>query len=80
MDSPRTLVGPLLSSCLSSYSRARRLEDRIRKLCLDAVDATEPAELNPILEKLTSALRDHTAHVRRLAATRPIPVERRRRS
>lgn len=78
MNSPRSVLSPLLSSCLSDYSRARRLEDRIRKLCADAVAAADPAELNSILQKLTAALCDHTRRVRQLADARP-NLERRHR-
>jgi hypothetical protein len=78
MNSPRPPLSPLLSSCLSNYSRARRLEDRIRKLCADAVAAADPAELNSTLQKLSAALRDHARRVRQLAAARP-NLERRRR-
>lgn len=67
----------LLGSLLSSYSRARRLEDRIRSLCAQAVTTTDPAELNPILEELTSCLRKQLARVRQIASTRPLPRERR---
>jgi hypothetical protein len=77
MTSENPSVAGLLSSFLSSYSRARRLEDRIRKLCADAVVATDPALLNPILEQLQSALRDHTAKLRRMASLRPAPRDRR---
>jgi hypothetical protein len=68
----------IFGSLLSSYSRSRRLEDRIRRLCSEAVTAAEPAELNPILEQLSAALRNHTERVRQLATMRPTPPDRRR--
>jgi hypothetical protein len=77
MDS-KSALSPLLSSCLSDYSRSRRLEDRIRKLCADAVAAADFSELNTTLEKLSSTLREHTRRVRQLAAASPT-LERRRR-
>lgn len=72
--SARTLLGSLISS----FSRSRRLEDRIRRLCEQAVAATDIDQLNRILEQLTAALHDHIERVRQLAARRPIPPERRR--
>ena len=68
----------IFGSLLSSYSRSRRLEDRIRRLCSQAVAATEPAELKPILEQLTAALRNHIQRVRQLATMCPTPPDRRR--
>ena len=47
----------------------RRLEDRIRELCASAVTAEEP-ELETILSELQSALREHTARLRKLAAAK----------
>jgi hypothetical protein len=70
-------AGTLLGSLLSSYSRSRRLDDRIRRLCGQAVASTDPAELNLILQELTFALRAHTDRVRQLARMRPSPPERR---
>jgi hypothetical protein len=69
----RTIVG----SFLSSISRSRRLEDRIRRLSAQAVAATDPAEANRILEELTVALRHHLERLRGLATARPVPRERR---
>jgi hypothetical protein len=77
MDDQQSSASTLLGSFLSSYFRSRRLEDRIRTLCARAVAATDPAELNPILEQLTAALRAHVGRLRQLAAMRPIPSERR---
>jgi hypothetical protein len=77
MDS-RPPLSRLLTSCLSDCSRARRLEDRIRKLCADAVAASDFGELNSILETLSATLREHTHRVRQLAAAHPA-LDRRRR-
>jgi hypothetical protein len=67
----------LLGSLLSSFSRSRRLEDRIRKLSAEAVAANDPSEANRILEELTVALRDHVERLRQLATARSVPPERR---
>ena len=71
--SARTLLGSLISS----FSRSRRLEDRIRKLCGQAVATTDLSELSQVLEQLTAALHDHIERLRKLAAMRPVPPERR---
>jgi len=49
--------------------RARRLEDRIRELCAQALTAQAP-ELDPILSALQSALREHNQRLRKLAAAK----------
>jgi hypothetical protein len=67
----------LLGSLLSSLSRSRRLEDRIRKLSARVVAATDPAESSRILEELSEALRDHAQRLRNLASMRPAAPERR---
>lgn len=77
MTNQQSAARTLLASFLSSHFKSRRLEDRIRSLCTRAVAATDPAELMPILEQLTAALRDHTVRVRQLATMRPTPPERR---
>jgi hypothetical protein len=77
MDNPQP-PAPLLASFLSSYSRTRRLEDRIRRLCADAVTISDPTELNSTLEQLTAALQNHIDRLRQVAAMRPTPPERRR--
>jgi septation ring formation regulator EzrA len=46
-----------------------QLNNRIRDLCAKAVEA-EQHELEPILEELKAALREHTSHLRELAAAR----------
>jgi hypothetical protein len=78
MDHPRLPVRTLFGSLLSSFSRSRRLEDRIRKLSSDAVAATDPVEANKILEELASALRSHVGRLRELASSRVSTPERRR--
>jgi hypothetical protein len=67
----------LFGSLLSSFSRSRRLEDRIRKLSSDAVAATDPVEANKILEELASALRSHVSRLRELASGKDPTPERR---
>jgi len=78
MDHPQPPAQTLLGSLISSFSRSRRLEDRIRKLCAQAVATTDLSELSQILEQITAALHDHIERLRKLAARRPIPPERRR--
>jgi hypothetical protein len=80
MDQPQLPAGSLFGSLLSSFSRSRRLEDRIRKLSSEAVAATDPVEANRILEELASALRSHVERMRELASSRALPPERRRQS
>ena len=43
------------------------LEDRIRRLCGEAVAAPQ-GDLDPILLELQAALREHIEHIRQLAA------------
>jgi hypothetical protein len=78
MDHPRLPARTLFGSLLSSFSRSRRLEDRIRKLSSDAVAATDPVEANKILEELASALRSHVVRLRELASGKGPTPERRR--
>ena len=77
MDPQQLPARSLLGSLLSSFSRSRRLEDRIRNLCAKAMVTTDPTELSGILEQLRAALRDHVARLRRLAAGFRLPPERR---
>jgi hypothetical protein len=42
------------------------------------VDTSDLSDLSVILEQLTSALHDHIDRLRKLAAARPLPPERRR--
>jgi len=46
---------------------SRRLEDRIRDLCVKAVDA-DTEEFQPMLEELKAALREHNERLGQLAA------------
>jgi hypothetical protein len=78
MDHPQPPARTLLGSLMSTFSRSRRLEDRIRRLCTQAVASTDISELSQILEQLTAALHDHIERLRKLAAMRPLPPERRR--
>ena len=56
----------------------KRLEDRIRVLCLEATVTPESPELNEILQELRAALAEHIRRVRTLAADFPaISPERR---
>jgi len=52
----------------------RRLEDRIRELCGEAIAAQE-TESDPILSKLRSALHEHSERLRKLAAARLVSAE-----
>jgi hypothetical protein len=78
MDHQQPPARILLGSLISTFSRSRRLEDRIRILCVQAVDTTDLSDLTLILEQLSAALHDHIERLRKLAAARPIPPERRR--
>ena len=78
MDRQIPSPGALLGSFLSSFSRTRRLEDRIRKFCFDAISATDPEELDRIMEHLKTALHDHTSRTRRMVFEGPIQPERRK--
>ena len=56
----------------------RRLEDRIRELCANAVSIPESAELAVAMEELKNALHEHADHLRSMAATRAASPQRRR--
>lgn len=77
MDHQKAPAQTLLSSLVSFCLMSRRLEDRIRRLCAQAVSTADPDELNEILQQLKAALREHTGRLRKLATKRPIPPERR---
>jgi hypothetical protein len=77
MDHLQPPARTLLGSLLSSFSRSRRLEDRIRKLCAQAKTTTDPDELSIILDQLRTALHDHVERLRSQAAMRSLPPERR---
>jgi hypothetical protein len=50
---------------------SRRLDDRIRELCHRVVSASaEEGELEPLIEDLKSALREHNSRLRKLAAAK----------
>jgi len=49
----------------------RRLEDRIRQLCADAVAASASAsDLEPVITELKIVLHEHTKRLRKLAASK----------
>jgi hypothetical protein len=77
MNSPQSPAQSLFASLLSSFSRSRRLEDRIRQLSSEAVAATDPVEAHRILEELSAALRHHSDRLREMASTGVLPRERR---
>jgi|HubBroStandDraft_2_1064218.scaffolds.fasta_scaffold131486_2 hypothetical protein len=56
--------GKLLASFLASHFMARRLEDRIRRLCAEAVAAKDAADANAVLQQLSSALHEHVQRLR----------------
>jgi len=56
----------------------RRLEDRIKDLCLKAIAASDPVKFNDIFKELQNALHDHNDRIRKLAASRPVREERRK--
>ena len=56
----------------------RRLEDRIRELCAEALVAQE-SELDQTLSKLRSALHEHNGRIRKLVAARLDNAENRHR-
>lgn len=61
---------------------SRRLDDRIRELCLKALTA-EDCEMEAVFSELKSALREHTERLRKLLAIKLVnrskdqPLERR---
>ncbi len=78
MDPEHSSSNALVGSFLSSLSRTRRLDDRIRKLCADAVACADPVQLQRIMERLKLALHDHSSRVRNMAAAGPARRERRK--
>lgn len=65
--------------------RARRLDDRIRELCMEAVAAQTSTGAAPILAELQLAIHQYTQRIRQRAAaiftnSPALPPERRRRS
>ena len=55
----------------------RRLEDRIKDLCVKAIASPDSRESNDIFKKLEDALHEHNERIRKLAAS-PIREERRK--
>ena len=55
----------------------RRLEDRIKDLCVKAIANPDSPELNDIFKELQDALYEHNERIRKQAAT-PIREERRK--
>ena len=63
--------------------RARRLDDRIRQLCVEAITAKSSHKVQPILAELQSAIHQYTQRLRDRAATlftncSALPPERRK--
>lgn len=56
---------------------SKRLEDRIKELCAEAIATPESPELNVVLKQLQDALHEHTDRLRDMAASRRVRVERR---
>jgi predicted outer membrane protein len=48
---------------------SRRLEDKIRQLCAQAI-AAPPSEFDPAIAELKVALHEHTERLRQLAASK----------
>ena len=53
------------------------LDDQIRELCARAIITEDASELREVLGELRAAIHEHTAQLRELAASYPIPLERR---
>jgi hypothetical protein len=63
--------------------RSRRLDDRIRQLCMEALAAGSSHKARPILAELQSAIHQYTQRIRHRAAavftnSAAIPPERRK--
>ena len=56
----------------------RRLEDRIRELCANAVAIPESAEFTMAMEQLKDALHEHAEHLRSMASNLGESPQRRR--
>ena len=56
---------------------SRRLDDRIRELCANAVKIPESAELTVAMKQLKNALHEHADHLRNMAANRADSPQRR---
>jgi hypothetical protein len=57
-----------------------RMEDKIRRLCLDLLATTGDEEVGPILSELREALHQHVKMLRERASAYPFFVERRARN
>lgn len=66
-----------MRSFLRGHFKSRRLEDRIRTLCDKAVGTTDPAELNEVLQQLSSALHDQVERIRNRVSQPRVAPERR---
>jgi hypothetical protein len=55
----------------------RRLEDRIKELCAQVVTTADTPERNKILQRLTTALYEHTRRMRTPITELPVQTERR---
>jgi hypothetical protein len=55
----------------------RRLDDRIRELCAQAVATEDSSELDDILRELRASLQEHAKRLRESALSRPFPTEKR---
>jgi hypothetical protein len=65
----QTLYGTEYEAEISWSVPSRRLDDRIRELCYQVISAGE-GELEPLIEDLKSALREHNTRLRKLAAAK----------
>jgi hypothetical protein len=71
------MAGNMRAVAFSLIVPSRRLEDRIRQLCADAV-AAPASDLEPVITELKAALHEHTERLRKLAASKlalNIPLE-----
>jgi len=55
----------------------RRMEDKIRRLCMQVLATDEDDELRPMLAELRNTLRQHIEHLRAGLANYPFVIERR---
>jgi len=75
MDNTQNPVWRVSIECSTLTSvPSRRLDDRIRELCSKALTAPD-SELDAILSSLQSALHDHNARLRKLAAKKLVRAE-----
>jgi hypothetical protein len=57
---------------------SRRLQDRIAKLCAEAVESTDPAKLSELLPELRTALHEQVERMREFGTKGPTQPERRK--